>query len=489
MRIVAVLTAVGAALRIHLAQQSLFADELSTRFVIAGRGLADMVRVVGTDAEITPPLYFVTSWLTTRIETTPFLLRLPSVVAGVATIPLVYVLGARTVGHRAGVVAAALTTFSPFMVFYSTEARGYALMMALVLGAALCLLNAAERGGRGWWAGYAACTCAAVYTHYTSVFALAGLFVWAVATQRHALRALLVATGVAVIGFLPWLGGLRVDLDAPTTDILSNLQPFSLDYVRASLSHWAIGYPYAQENTRIAVLPGTVPAILFVLAVAVGAVRLAVAAVRDRARPRPAALLAVALFLSVPVGEALASAVSDNVFGSRNLAAGWPGLALCLGAVLLAAGRRLGPALAVVAVGVFVVGTVKLTGPAFERPPFERVVAYVDRTGQPGDAVVDAIPTSPDGVPSALDVGFAERRRVYALERFAVRYDPFRIVGAPPPTEVVVRRATGAGRRVFMVTIADELGAEALAALPSDYLRVSRRSFNGLRVWLYAPAP
>ena len=80
---------------------------------MAGHGLADVVSIVHTDAEITPPLYFVASWLTTRIDLTPELLRAPSLLAGAATIPLVYLLGVRTVGRRAALVATALTTFSP----------------------------------------------------------------------------------------------------------------------------------------------------------------------------------------------------------------------------------------------------------------------------------------------------------------------------------------------------------------------------------------
>src|SRR5215212_396612 len=142
MLIVAVLAAVGAALRFGVVHQSLFADELSTRFVIAGHGLADVVSVVHTDAEITPPLYFVSAWLTTRIDLSPELLRAPSLLAGVAAIPLVYRLGERTVGRCAGLVAAALTTFSPFMVYYSGEARGYELMVVLTLASTLSLLAA-----------------------------------------------------------------------------------------------------------------------------------------------------------------------------------------------------------------------------------------------------------------------------------------------------------------------------------------------------------
>src|SRR3954454_24287006 len=108
MLIVAALTAVGVALRLVVAHQSLFADELSTRYIVAGHGLGDVLSTVHTDAEIPPPLYFAASWLTTRIDLTPELLRAPSLLAGAATIPLVYLLGLRTVGRRAALVATAL---------------------------------------------------------------------------------------------------------------------------------------------------------------------------------------------------------------------------------------------------------------------------------------------------------------------------------------------------------------------------------------------
>src|SRR3954467_4562236 len=252
MLIVAALTAVGVALRITIAHQSLFADELSTRYILAGHGLADMVSVVHTDAEITPPLYFVAAWLRTRPGSAagpgppPPLLpgaAAPSPLAGAAAIPLVCLLGVRSVGRRAALVAAALTTFSPFMVYYATEARGYAVMMALVLGSTLCLLAAVEQGRARWWAAYAACTCAAVYTHYTSVFALAGQFAWVLWAHPAARRAAIAATAGAAAGFVPWLSGLKGDLDSPTTKILSALSPLNFGYVESSVVHWAIGFP------------------------------------------------------------------------------------------------------------------------------------------------------------------------------------------------------------------------------------------------------
>ncbi len=86
------------------------------------------------------------SWLATRIDLTPEMLRLPALIGGIGTIPLVYLIGTRTVGRGAALLATALTTLSPFMIYYSAEARGYGLMIFLLLGSTLAMLLAVDRG-------------------------------------------------------------------------------------------------------------------------------------------------------------------------------------------------------------------------------------------------------------------------------------------------------------------------------------------------------
>ena len=483
MLIVVALTAVGVALRLAVAQQSLFADELSTRFIVAGHGLADVVSVVHTDAEITPPLFFVLAWLTTRPGLTPELLRAPSLIAGAAAIPLVYLLGVRTVGRRAALVGAALTTFSPFMVFFSAQARSYELMIVLVLGSTLCLLTAVEQRRTRWWVAYAVCACAAAYTHYTCVFALAGQLGWLLWAHPEARRAAVTASAAAAVGFLPWLSGLQGDLQSPTTDILSALQPFDPHYIRASVVHWAIGLPDLSPRTRIALLPGTAAVVAFLLALGVGLAAFAAAAVRGRLRVDREVVLVIVLAASVPVGEAVASAVGSNLFSARNLAASWPAFALCVAALLVAAGPRLGTAAAGLAIAAFAVGGVKLLDPDLRRPDYDGVVAFVDDTAAARDVVVDGVSAAPAGVPTAMDVEFAGHHRVVPLGRPKVRYDPFRILAAPPPAGDQVRRAAAAargGRLYLLLAPEGPLMAEAIAAVPSDYRRVETRTFPGI---------
>jgi mannosyltransferase len=480
---VVLLTVAGVALRVLLARDSLVADELSTRWIVSTNGLWGVISMVHTDAEITPPLYFVASWLATRIDLTPELLRAPSLLAGAATIPLVYAVGVRTVGRRAALVATALAACSPFLIFYSTEARGYALMMALVLLSTLALLHALDGRRNAWWILYAACTCGAVYSHYTSVFPLAAQLAWVLWAHPEARRPVLLANAAAVALFLPWLSGLRGDMESETTDILSQLQPFTPAYVRTAVAHWVLAYPYALGGTGVRDLPGAPALLALALALALGLAGLAARTLRGRTTLDRGVLLVVLLAIAAPVGTAAFSAVGSNLFGTRNLAGSWPALALCIAAVTLAAGRRLGVVAAGLAVAAFAVGAAKLLDPDFGRADFRAVGDYIDRRAEPGDVIVDAAQISPGGVPAPLQAALREPRPIFGVGEDKVLYDPFRVVErAPPPAAVVARAAAAAERgRLFLVLAEGSLYAEpTLAALPPRYRRVDTRVWPGI---------
>ena len=147
-------------------------DELSTIYIVHGHSLSDVLHLVKSDAEISPPLYFVLAWICAQFGSASELIRLPALIAGLSAIPLAFLLARRLFGYSAGLVAAAVMALNPFMVFYSTEARSYSLAIALLLGSTLAMLIAAERRSIRWWALYAALVALAMYAHYTAVFVL-----------------------------------------------------------------------------------------------------------------------------------------------------------------------------------------------------------------------------------------------------------------------------------------------------------------------------
>ncbi len=488
--VVGLLALAGFAIRLAVAHESLFADELSTYWISGTHGLHGVLSLIyGTSAikhaEITPPLSFVASWVTLHLAHTPVALRLPSLLAGTLTIPVLYLLGTRTVGRRPALVATALATVSPFMIFYSTEARAYGLLMLLVTGSTLSMLLAVDTGRRVWWWVYAACAALAFWTHNTCLFVLAAQLVWVLWAHPEARRAALLATLGAVIGVLPWLPGFFDELHSPTLKILSALAPFDAHDVWVILGHWAMGYPYG-ALARLTQVPGdlglaliSVGTLLAVGGLIAGYVR--ARPVRPALRREDRIWLLALLLVVTPVAEALFSAVSTHIFGLRNLAASWPALALVFAYLVIAAGRRIGPAAAALVVVGLALGAARMVADDYGRPDYGSAARYVERAVRPGDAVIDETGDLSPGPLTGFDVALSRPlptiRALAPAERdhpFTLR-DPYVTVAAATGQALAQVRPGG---RVFVV------GGQAS---PSVRLRlVARRAFLHVPVAVYA---
>jgi Dolichyl-phosphate-mannose-protein mannosyltransferase len=500
--IVTVATVVGAVLRVLVADQSLFADELSTYWISATHGLGGVLSLMyGTGpikhAEISPPLPFLLSWLATRIAGTPELLRLPSLVAGIASIPLVYVLGLRTVGRRAALVATGLVTLSPFMIYYSANARGYALMMVAVMASTLAMLLALDTGQRRWWVLYAVSACVAFYSHYTSVFLLGAQFVWLLWARPDARRAMLVASLGAAAGVLPWLPGLINDSRSPTLKILQALSPFRANDIRIDLGHWAIGYPetFAGGLTR---LPGSVALILFAAAVVIVIAGLLVALRGAPVRVRMAGLdrrvvLVIGLGLATPVAELVLGAAGKSVFSVRDLAASWPYVALAGAAAMGVLRARAAVPAAGLAVVALALGAATLLSAPFQRPDYQGAASYVLGHARPGDVVVDETGALSPGPLTGLDAALPahlQGLRIFRAEAPAERDHPFGFLDPIISLQQGVDRAVAAarGHRVFVVTNGFATDIAGLAArvkpapshFPARYRLTAEQGYAGI---------
>ena len=480
--VVAALSVAGLALRALIARENVFADELSTYWIATTKGLGEVLSTVHSNAEITPPLSFVVAWLATQVDVSGEALRVPSLIAGVAIIPAIYAVGRRTAGRQVGLLAAAFTTLAPFMVYYSAEARGYALMMACLTLSLLSLLLALDAGSARWWVGYAVFTCAAMYTHYTCIFVLGVQLLWVLWAHPDARRPALVATAAAALAYLPWISGLLNDLSSPTTDILSSLQPFDLHNVRLSLEHWTVGYPYP---TRVGLreLPGVPALVMLALAalLTVGGLVLnrAQALKAGLVRADRRVLLLFALALATPVCAALFSAVgSTSVFGTRNLAPSWPALALAVGFLIFSAGPRLRLAAAGLVVAALAIGAVTMLDEDFQRPQYGAAADFVQREARTGDVVIDETAVLSPGPLSHLDLVLSDDGvRVLRSLKPAQRDHPFTPYDRSVPRPEAAAKAVAASNgRIFLVTY-DTQAAQPISLGP--YREVESRAFPG----------
>ena len=175
----------------HLGHQSFWLDESYTVDLVQ-RPFGDMLSGVA-DLESTPPLYYALAWVWQKVfGHGEFGLRSLSALFGVVTVPVAWAAAREWFPReapRAGLVAAALVAFNPFFVWYSQEARSYAL---LVLMAALTLLFLARRAPVLW----ALTAALALCTHYFAVFLIvpeAAYLIWKT-------RAWWALGGVTVVG-------------------------------------------------------------------------------------------------------------------------------------------------------------------------------------------------------------------------------------------------------------------------------------------------
>lgn len=160
-----------------LGADSYWEDEWATMELVR-LPFGDMLEGV-REREATPPLYYALAWLWGKVlGYEPAALRSLSAVLGTATVPIAYLVARHLRGHRAGIVAAVLVATSPLLVFYSQEARSYALLVALSSLSLLLLLRAVDEPTPGRLAAWAVAGALTVQTHHFGTFLLAPEAAW-----------------------------------------------------------------------------------------------------------------------------------------------------------------------------------------------------------------------------------------------------------------------------------------------------------------------
>ncbi len=161
-----------------LNEQSFWYDEAFTPVHVLHPSLTATLRAVSR-TENTPPLWYVLIWGWSRVlGTGEVALRSLSALAGVLTVPVAWGIGRELAGRRAAIATAALVAVNPLLVWYSQEARAYALYVLLAALAIHCFLRALADPTPRRLAAFAAAGVAALLTHYFAVFLLLPMCAW-----------------------------------------------------------------------------------------------------------------------------------------------------------------------------------------------------------------------------------------------------------------------------------------------------------------------
>ena len=149
---------------ISLDWQSFWLDEVDAIGFARGdlRALLGMFVRMGENG----PLYYLILrvWLAAA-GTSEYAVRYLSLMAGVLVIPLSNAVAARLFDRRTGLIAAGLAVGSPFLIWYSQDAKMYAWVAALSLASTYLLLRASHENRWAFWIAYVEATSSGFYMH------------------------------------------------------------------------------------------------------------------------------------------------------------------------------------------------------------------------------------------------------------------------------------------------------------------------------------
>lgn len=136
----------GLILRLISLNQSLWLDEAINALAVKNYSLLDLVTQYAR-ADFHPPGWFIILWLWTKLAGySEIAVRIPSVLFGLLTIWLTYLIGKKLVSKNLGILAAALIAINPLHIYYSQEARMYSLATLAVLVNILLFIKLTKRG-------------------------------------------------------------------------------------------------------------------------------------------------------------------------------------------------------------------------------------------------------------------------------------------------------------------------------------------------------
>ena len=321
--------AVGALVRFATLDQGIWSDE-NLAVQVLTLPFSEMLPRIEV-AETNPPLYFLIVAPWERVfGDGEFALRSLSALCGIAMIPVVYAAASVLSSRRAGLIAAGLTSASPFLIWYSQEVRPYglfALLSALsFLGFAMVLR---ERGARWLWV-WAIASALSIATHYLGVLLFGvevAVLLWAARESRAEVglaSATVVVTGLALLPLAMAQRGLTQWI--PDIDFGERLAQIPQHFLVGMSQPWGFIGP---------------------LAVAVVAAVIVFGFARSDDRSLRAASLGGGVFAAGIAVLLIGAAADNDVINTRNLIGLWAPFAVMISALLAApAMGRLGLGLA-----------------------------------------------------------------------------------------------------------------------------------------------
>lgn len=375
--------------------QGLWSDEAFT-IVLADWSISDMFRL---PTDPTPFLYYAIHKAFLPADASIAAIRSISVVAGVLSVGLMYVLGRLAYGKAGGLLAAALLAVWSIHVDYSQEARAYSLLFSFTLLTSVGFLYYAnllkgEGVGRNRLIAlvlFGIGDVLSFYTHMASVFwiALTCLLLFALVVRVG--RARLIEVGVLFVAMalcaLP--GVLRLAEQLKIGDGFNWVrQPGLSSFIQSNLNLFLPSGLW--ENTLIRTSGLTSIAKILVMAASAAGFAAALWLGRRRmlewSRDRRPVLWLTLAYLMVPLIVWLYGFALKPLFISRVILYSVPGMILLITGLCLALDKRRSAWAAIAVVAVYSAALL-LQGTIRERENWRGAAEYLASAAAPGDVI------------------------------------------------------------------------------------------------------
>jgi mannosyltransferase len=414
---IVLLTLLGAALRFYaIGRQGFWLDESYSDYLVR-QTPGHMLGLI-PHLESTPPFYYCVAWVWTRIfGFGPAGLKSLSALCGTLTVPVAYATARKLLpSPRAALILAALAACNPMLIWYSQEARAYAMLVLFAATTVLAFAYVRERPRRMAVAYWVLACVIALITHYYALIVVAPEAAWLLYEHRRS-RAVQLGIGVII------LAGLA-------------LLPLALQQLSTRNNHWIARASYLMRLRQIPALfligPEThARTLLKFLAFAIVILSAALLVWRSRRLERRSALLPGGLALA---GLLIAAVPGHSTLLGRNVLPLWLPAAAVVASGLGAARARLVGAvgtLLLCAIGITAVISVD-TDYRFQRPNWAPVARILGPWPAPGQSARDGRIVIVQDNPSVLPLSLYLPHLHYLTEPVAQRVTEIDVIAALP---------------------------------------------------------
>jgi uncharacterized membrane protein len=217
-----------------------------------------LTRVEGAAADVHPLFFYSMLHIWMRaVGQSPVAVRTLSVLVGTVTVVMAYLLARRLFDRRAGLATAAIVAVAPFHVYYSQEARMYALLGFAATAMTYFFVRAWAGGSWGHWVVFGILGAMTLYAHNLGFTFVTGLDLWVLwawlrpgAPRWRNLRPVLLSHLLIVGLFAPWLAVMPSQfskiqqaywVEQPgIVKLIQTILIFHFAYDNQSLPHWLL---------------------------------------------------------------------------------------------------------------------------------------------------------------------------------------------------------------------------------------------------------